>query len=59
MRTYIKIWNADGDWIKDDVEESNETSDPEREDKEDDQPDDEPKCLRHYSTKIKQSIQII
>lgn len=52
VKTYTKIWNADGDWIQNDVKESNETSDPEGEDEENDQPNDEPKCFCHCLTRI-------
>lgn len=45
--TYTYIWNANGDWIKYDVEECNESSNPEREDHQNDQPDDKPKSFCH------------
>jgi hypothetical protein len=52
VETHTKVWNADGNWVEDDVKESNETSDPEGEDEKNSQPYDEPKCLCHCLTEI-------
>jgi hypothetical protein len=54
-KTYIEVRNANGNWVKDDVEESDESGNPERKDQENDQPDDEPKCFSHFLTETERS----
>lgn len=54
--TYTQCRNANGDWVKDDVEECEESGDPEREDQQDDQPNDEPKCFCHFDLRNKLKI---
>ena len=46
--TYAYGWNADCEWEQNDVEESQEASDPEREDDQNDQPDDRPENISHF-----------